>query len=105
MTTYKNVSIDDEPKIALQKRAKMKEFIEVEPGNSRTFGYYDLSSRMHYSLFIFKYVNMYVNSFNKNGKPVMTISDPELEYMVLAPDPYHYYQFYEASEISKCKGK
>ncbi|XP_061193575.1 uncharacterized protein LOC133201786 [Saccostrea echinata] len=59
----------------------------------RLFGYYDLSSAMHYPLSGFS-----------NGGRTMTIFDPELEYLVKKTDPYQYYLFSEVSQIMDCQG-
>lgn len=33
--------------------------------------------------------------FSANSEPTMTVLDPNLEYLMLTPDPYNYYMFYE----------
>nr|XP_034311325.1 uncharacterized protein LOC105334113 isoform X2 [Crassostrea gigas] len=72
---------------------RVKEYQEEDPSSSRTFGYYDLGTSMHYNKFM----------FSANSEPTMTVLDPNLEYLMLTPDPYNYYMFYEISRIHQCQ--
>lgn len=42
--------------------------------------------------------------FSANSEPTMTVLDPNLEYLMLTPDPYNYYMIYEISRIHQCQG-
>ncbi|XP_048737036.1 uncharacterized protein LOC125652111 isoform X1 [Ostrea edulis] len=70
-----------------------KQYYEENIKKSRLFGYYDLSSAMHYGIYDFS-----------NGGETMSVFDPELEYLVKKSDPYQYYLFGEVSQITDCNG-
>ncbi|XP_048761811.2 uncharacterized protein LOC125670607 [Ostrea edulis] len=72
---------------------RVKEYQEEDPSGSKTFGYYDLGTSMHYNKFM----------FSANAEPTMTVFDPNLEYLMTTPDPYNYYMFYEISKTHKCQ--
>ncbi|XP_061166015.1 uncharacterized protein LOC133174938 [Saccostrea echinata] len=72
---------------------RVKEYEEEDPSSSKTFGYYDLGTSMHYNKFM----------FSANAEPTMTVLDPNLEYLMMTPDPYNYYMFYEISQTHRCQ--
>ncbi|CAG2214980.1 unnamed protein product [Mytilus edulis] len=72
---------------------KISGYNEVEPMESKTFGYFDMASVMLYN----KY------AFSSNGMPTLTLFDSNMEYLLTNPDPHMYYMFKEVTSLYKCK--
>ncbi|KAJ8306031.1 hypothetical protein KUTeg_016576 [Tegillarca granosa] len=69
-----------------------QQFYMLDPSVAIMFGYYDVSSIMHYSLY----------GFQDQGLKTLTIEDPKQEYLVINKDDYMYYMFYEMERSHQC---
>ncbi|XP_060081866.1 uncharacterized protein LOC132561157 [Ylistrum balloti] len=68
-------------------------FHKVKPHKRALFPWrYDYTSVMHYGL----------KAFSKNGRPVITLLDPHMKYLVGEKDSQFYYFLREAEHVYKC---
>ncbi|KAL3865902.1 hypothetical protein ACJMK2_043250, partial [Sinanodonta woodiana] len=72
---------------------KQANFYKKAQQNSRTFGYFDMSSIMEYGL----------TAFTKNKQQTISVFDTDLEYLFGHQDTEEFYMFAELHNVYKCK--